>query len=362
MSQDTATTNRVAETPLARVLARWPTSRRRRIATVLALVGILVATVIASSRILRLLHQELDIVAYAGLFATCWIGAGGALVPVPGVRPISWFMVVQQGAVLDPVVVALVAATAMTLGQTSYFVAARARRRALDHPTAPPVATLDLDPADLDPAVLADPVGPPDASDGPPPSSAPRRHSERMERARRRVTRQVQTHGMAPVVAVCALPSPLTTLTTTAAAAAGMGFARYLPAAFGGFLVLSHRGGRGCAPGLDALGRSGYKGHMKTASITEAKNGLSALLDQVKAGESVLITDRGVPVARIEPVSAADDTEAWLLRLERKGLIRRGNGMPPDELLRRMAEIPRPRLPEGMSVVEALLEERESGW
>ena len=36
--------------------------------------------------------------------------------------------------------------------------------------------------------------------------------------------------------------------------------------------------------------------------------------------------------------------------------------MPPDELLRRMREIGRPRLPDGMSVVEALLEERESGW
>ncbi len=101
---------------------------------------------------------------------------------------------------------------------------------------------------------------------------------------------------------------------------------------------------------------------MKTASVSEAKNGLSALLDQVKAGESVLITDRGIPVARIEPVSEADDPEGWLLRLERKGLIRRGNGMPPDELLRRMREIGRPRLPDGMSVVEALLEERESGW
>ncbi len=60
-----------------------------------------------------------------------------------------------------------------------------------------------------------------------------------MERARRRVALQVNTHGVATVAAVCAMPTPLTTLTTTAAAAAGMGFARYLPAAFGGFLVLS---------------------------------------------------------------------------------------------------------------------------
>ncbi len=102
--------------------------------------------------------------------------------------------------------------------------------------------------------------------------------------------------------------------------------------------------------------------NVRTATVTEAKNGLSALLDQVKAGETVLITDRGVPVARIEPVTIDDDPEWWLTRLERKGIIRRGNGMPPEELLRRMGEIQRPKLPEGMSLVDAVLEERESGW
>ena len=41
---------------------------------------------------------------------------------------------------------------------------------------------------------------------------------------------------------------------------------------------------------------------MKKASITETKNSLSALLDLVKQGESVLIMDRNRPVARLEPV------------------------------------------------------------
>lgn len=233
-AKDAPTPTPVAETWVARVLARWPTSRRRRIATGLAMVAILVATIVASSRILRLLYQELDILAYAGLFAACWVGAGGALVPVPGVRPISWFMIVQQGAALDPVVVALVAATAMALGQTSYFLAARAaRRRALGHAATPPDVVLDVDPPGLpDPVALAS-----DATPGA--ARPPGRRARRMDAARRRVTRQVQTHGFATVFAVCALPTPLTTLTTTAAAAAGMGYGRYLPAAFGGYLVLS---------------------------------------------------------------------------------------------------------------------------
>jgi prevent-host-death family protein len=54
---------------------------------------------------------------------------------------------------------------------------------------------------------------------------------------------------------------------------------------------------------------------MKIASISEAKNGLSALLDGVKAGETVLITDRGIAVARIEPISTSSDATGRLDRL-----------------------------------------------
>lgn len=97
---------------------------------------------------------------------------------------------------------------------------------------------------------------------------------------------------------------------------------------------------------------------MKTASITEAKNGLSALIDRVKAGESVVITDRGVPVAVLEPVSEQVDWDERLARLERDGLISRGTGKPPLDLLR----TPGPRLRDGASIVDAVLEERRSGW
>ncbi len=42
---------------------------------------------------------------------------------------------------------------------------------------------------------------------------------------------------------------------------------------------------------------------MQRATATEAKDGLSALLDRVKAGKTILIMDRGVPVARLEPAT-----------------------------------------------------------
>jgi prevent-host-death family protein len=96
---------------------------------------------------------------------------------------------------------------------------------------------------------------------------------------------------------------------------------------------------------------------MKTATITGAKNRLSALIDQVRAGESILITDRGTPVARLEPVAALPDAEGRLARLERAGIIRRGSAPVPLEMLKK----PGPKLPPGVSIVDVLLEERRQG-
>ncbi len=98
---------------------------------------------------------------------------------------------------------------------------------------------------------------------------------------------------------------------------------------------------------------------MKTVTVTEAKNRLSALLDQVRAGETVLILDRGVPVARLEGASSGlpDAHDGRLERLERAGLVRRGSGRPLT--LPELDELPRPR--GGASIVEALLEERREG-
>ena len=96
---------------------------------------------------------------------------------------------------------------------------------------------------------------------------------------------------------------------------------------------------------------------MNSATITEAKNRLSALIDRVRGGESILILDRGVPVARLEPVAGYPDPTGRLRRLERAGLIRVGQAPPPLELLR----MPAPPLAQGASAVDAILAERRSG-
>ena len=69
---------------------------------------------------------------------------------------------------------------------------------------------------------------------------------------------------------------------------------------------------------------------MKRASITDAKNRLSALLDTVREGETVLIEDRGVPIARLESVAATRGADKGRLeRLERAGLARRPSAPVP---------------------------------
>lgn len=98
---------------------------------------------------------------------------------------------------------------------------------------------------------------------------------------------------------------------------------------------------------------------MKRASITEAKNSFSKLIDGVKAGQPVLIMDRGHPVARLEPVTGVDaDDTGRLAQLIREGVVRpsRGPGLPKS-----FFSEPLPRGKPGISILDALLEERREG-
>jgi prevent-host-death family protein len=105
--------------------------------------------------------------------------------------------------------------------------------------------------------------------------------------------------------------------------------------------------------------QEGYYSFMQTVTITETKNRFSAILDRVRHGETVLILDRRVPVARLEPAQPLADSPGaeTLSQLERAGLLRRGPGtLPPGFLERRL-----PQAARGASAVAALLREREEG-
>jgi hypothetical protein len=83
---------------------------------------------------------------------------------------------------------------------------------------------------------------------------------------------------------------------------------------------------------------------MKRATLTEAKNNLSALVEQVQHGETRLGSALG----------EGNDPNVRVARLECQGLLRRASAPLPREILM----TPPPRPSEGASVLDALLDER----
>lgn len=96
---------------------------------------------------------------------------------------------------------------------------------------------------------------------------------------------------------------------------------------------------------------------MKTAAVSELKATLSKYLECVKAGEEVVVTDRGKPIARIVPISPGREAvPPHLLDLERVGLARIGSGRIPEGFW----EAARPR-DASAAARRTLVEEREEG-
>src|SRR5438105_11926942 len=99
---------------------------------------------------------------------------------------------------------------------------------------------------------------------------------------------------------------------------------------------------------------------MKRATISQTKNSLSALLDQVRHGETIVITDRSRPIARLEPMGKGGATgpdDGRLARLERAGVIRRAPRERLDEILR----LPPIAAARGGDIVAAVIEDRRGG-
>jgi prevent-host-death family protein len=89
----------------------------------------------------------------------------------------------------------------------------------------------------------------------------------------------------------------------------------------------------------------------KSAAVARLKAALSEYLARVKAGEEVIVTERGRPIAKIVPL--ARDDIAGLAELARAGLVRVGSGRLPRAFWR----LPRPGPTRGAGV-KALIDER----
>lgn len=96
---------------------------------------------------------------------------------------------------------------------------------------------------------------------------------------------------------------------------------------------------------------------MKTAAVSKLKASISEYLSKVKAGEEVIVTDRGKPIAKIVPLKRGEiKISSHLMMLERAGLVKIGTGKLSSDFWK----IHRPKDKKGLAL-NALLKEREKG-
>jgi prevent-host-death family protein len=93
---------------------------------------------------------------------------------------------------------------------------------------------------------------------------------------------------------------------------------------------------------------------MAEIGVRELKARLSEHLRRAQAGERLVVTDRGRPIATLGP---ADDVEkpahpAWLQQLAAEGRVRLGTGGKP------LGMHPRVKLKGGATVSQAVIEDR----
>lgn len=95
---------------------------------------------------------------------------------------------------------------------------------------------------------------------------------------------------------------------------------------------------------------------MQRAAVSELKASLSEYLGRVKAGEEILVTDRGVPVAKLVSLRRETPATGRLQALEKAGIVKIGSGSIPASFWQE----PRPRDAQAAARA-ALAEERDSG-
>ena len=96
---------------------------------------------------------------------------------------------------------------------------------------------------------------------------------------------------------------------------------------------------------------------MQTTTVSQLKMSLSAYLRQVKAGEEVVITEHGRPIARLLPLASPSSVAEHVRDLEAQGLLKRGQKPLPADFW----DLPRPADPQG-AVRAAVMRERGENW
>ena len=90
---------------------------------------------------------------------------------------------------------------------------------------------------------------------------------------------------------------------------------------------------------------------MSTVGVKELKNRLTHYLRRTKQGEEVIVTERGTPIALIQPIRSAEKAvslEARLARLAAQGLV----ALPSRKPLSRVRLVKVSGKPTSKSIVE----------
>ena len=90
---------------------------------------------------------------------------------------------------------------------------------------------------------------------------------------------------------------------------------------------------------------------MTEVGVRELKARLSEHLRRAQAGEQMIVTDRGKPIASLGPVQTEKTHPAWLLQLAAEGRVRLSRGTPS-------GSHSRTKLKGGVSLSRAVIEDR----
>ncbi|HYX75126.1 MAG TPA: hypothetical protein VE819_10625 [Steroidobacteraceae bacterium] len=101
-----------------------------------------------------------------------------------------------------------------------------------------------------------------------------------------------------------------------------------------------------------------YNSYMEKATVSKLKDNLSAYLRKVRAGQTVVIYDRDIPIACIERIESSGRGADRLALLRAQGLTK--PPVRPLSIKRLRAAMPK-ALPRRARLAEALREERDSG-
>jgi prevent-host-death family protein len=95
---------------------------------------------------------------------------------------------------------------------------------------------------------------------------------------------------------------------------------------------------------------------MRAAGVAELKAKLSSYLERVKGGAEIVVTEHGVPVAKLVPLAVAERQSSRRKRLAASGTLKLGRGK-----VRRLLLSPPHGDLRGEAVLAELLAEREEG-